>query len=162
MRQNDSLQGLHYHLRTFGCQMNLHDSERVAGMLEALGALEAARAEDADIVVFMTCCVREAADVRLKGQVASLKNLPYRAAAAAEAAGAAGTAEAVRAAGTAEVGAAAPAVLTPATQAASASAAPTTPAPLAVPAQFPDVPTRGSTDQAAPWAWASVAARPST
>jgi tRNA-2-methylthio-N6-dimethylallyladenosine synthase len=73
-----SLQGLRYHLRVFGCQMNKHDSERVAGMLEALGALETAAAEDADIVVFMTCCVREAADLRLKGQVASLKNLPYR------------------------------------------------------------------------------------
>jgi tRNA-2-methylthio-N6-dimethylallyladenosine synthase len=80
------LQGLHYHLRTFGCQMNKHDSERVAGMLETLGAFETANAEDADIVVFMTCCVREAADVRLKGQVASLKNLPYRASAAGTAA----------------------------------------------------------------------------
>jgi tRNA-2-methylthio-N6-dimethylallyladenosine synthase len=69
-------QGLRYCLRTFGCQMNKHDSERVAGMLEALGALEATAVEDADIIVFMTCCVREAADVRLMGQVASLKNLP--------------------------------------------------------------------------------------
>ena len=66
---------MHYHLRTFGCQMNKHDSERVAGMLEALGALETDRVEQADIVVFMTCCVREAADIRLLGQVASLKNL---------------------------------------------------------------------------------------
>ena len=55
--------------------MNKHDSERVAGMLEALGAVETAEVEQADIVVFMTCCVREAADVRLLGQVASLKNL---------------------------------------------------------------------------------------
>ena len=55
--------------------MNEHDSERVAGMLEALGALETTEVEQADIVVFMTCCVREAADVRLLGQVASLKNL---------------------------------------------------------------------------------------
>jgi tRNA-2-methylthio-N6-dimethylallyladenosine synthase len=70
--------GLFYCLRTFGCQMNKHDSERVAGTLEALGALEASSVEEADIVVFMTCCVREAADVRLKGQVASLKNLPQR------------------------------------------------------------------------------------
>jgi tRNA-2-methylthio-N6-dimethylallyladenosine synthase len=74
-----SLQGLRYHLRVFGCQMNKHDSERVAGMLEALGALATAAVEDADIVVFMTCCVREAADERLRGQVASLKNLPYHA-----------------------------------------------------------------------------------
>ena len=65
-------------VRTFGCQMNKHDSERVCGMLEALGALPVATVEDADIVVFMTCCVREAADVRLYGQVASLKNVPLR------------------------------------------------------------------------------------
>ena len=69
-------QGLHYHLRTFGCQMNKHDAERVAGMLDALGALPVEDVEQAGIVVFMTCCVREAADVRLLGQVASLKNLP--------------------------------------------------------------------------------------
>jgi len=67
--------GLYYHLRTFGCQMNKHDSERVAGMLEALGALATNQVEQANIVVFMTCCVREAADVRLLGQVASLKSL---------------------------------------------------------------------------------------
>lgn len=66
-------------VRTFGCQMNKHDSERIAGMLEGLGALAVDRIEDADIVVFMTCCVREAADTRLYGQVASLKNLPLRA-----------------------------------------------------------------------------------
>ena len=66
-------------VRTFGCQMNKHDSERVAGMLEGLGALPVEAIEDADIVVFMTCCVREAADTRLYGQVASLKNVPLRA-----------------------------------------------------------------------------------
>ena len=66
-------------VRTFGCQMNKHDSERVCGMLEALGSEQVGEIEDADIVVFMTCCVREAADVRLLGQVASLKNIPLRA-----------------------------------------------------------------------------------
>ncbi|MCL2632092.1 MAG: tRNA (N6-isopentenyl adenosine(37)-C2)-methylthiotransferase MiaB [Coriobacteriia bacterium] len=70
------LLGLSYHLRTFGCQMNQHDSERVAGMLDSLGALPVQKAEEADIVVFLTCCVREAADVRVLGQVASLKNMP--------------------------------------------------------------------------------------
>ena len=65
-------------IRTFGCQMNKHDSERIAGMLEGLGALQVETSEEADMVVFMTCCVREAADVRLMGQVASLKNLPLR------------------------------------------------------------------------------------
>ncbi|MDR1713541.1 MAG: radical SAM protein [Coriobacteriales bacterium] len=68
------LQGRRFLVRTFGCQMNEHDSERVTGMLEALGAMEVASADAAEIVVFMTCCVREAADERLYGQVASLKN----------------------------------------------------------------------------------------
>ena len=71
--------GLTFCVRTFGCQMNKHDSERVNGMLEALGALSVDEFEKADIVVFMTCCVREAADTRLYGQVASMKNLPLRA-----------------------------------------------------------------------------------
>lgn len=65
-------------IRTFGCQMNKHDSERIAGMLEGLGALMVDTIEEADIVAFMTCCVREAADTRLYGQVASLKNIPLR------------------------------------------------------------------------------------
>ena len=58
--------------------MNKHDSERVAGMLEGLGSLPVETIEEADIVVFMTCCVREAADTRLYGQVASMKNIPLR------------------------------------------------------------------------------------
>jgi len=64
-----------YFLRTFGCQMNKHDSERVAGLLRAQSMTEVERPEDADVVVFMTCCVRENADERLRGQVASLKVL---------------------------------------------------------------------------------------
>lgn len=74
----DSLMNTTFHVRTFGCQMNKHDSERVCGMLEALGSELVDDINDADIVVFMTCCVREAADVRLLGQVASLKNVPPR------------------------------------------------------------------------------------
>lgn len=70
---------LTFSVRTFGCQMNKHDSERIAGMLEGLGALAADTIEEADIVVYMTCCVREAADTRLYGQIASLKNIPLRA-----------------------------------------------------------------------------------
>lgn len=62
-------------IRTFGCQMNKHDSERVAGMLQAAGLRSVTDAEDADVVVFMTCCVREKADERLYGQVASLKSV---------------------------------------------------------------------------------------
>ena len=71
-----ALAGKTYLIRTFGCQMNLHDSERVSGLLDSYGALEVAAPEDADIVVFMTCCVREAADQRLYGQCNSMKSLP--------------------------------------------------------------------------------------
>lgn len=74
-----SFTNLNYTIHTFGCQMNKHDSERVSGMLEALGANCVDSIEEADIIVFMTCCVREAADTRLYGQVASLKNVPLRA-----------------------------------------------------------------------------------
>ncbi|TLM80048.1 MAG: tRNA (N6-isopentenyl adenosine(37)-C2)-methylthiotransferase MiaB, partial [Actinobacteria bacterium] len=64
-----------YLIRTFGCQMNKHDSERVAGMLRAQGLRAVDDPADADVVVFMTCCVRENADERLVGQVATLKSL---------------------------------------------------------------------------------------
>ncbi len=67
-----------YLIRTFGCQMNKHDSERVAGLLRGQGMSPVEQAEDADVVVFMTCCVRENADERLRGQVASLKALKPR------------------------------------------------------------------------------------
>lgn len=70
------LSGKTYFIRTFGCQMNLHDSERVSGLLDSLGCLQALSPEHADIVIFMTCCVREAADTRLYGQCSSCKSLP--------------------------------------------------------------------------------------
>lgn len=70
------LAGKTYFIRTFGCQMNMHDSERVSGLLDSYGCLEALGPESADIVVFMTCCVREAADTRLYGQCSSCKSLP--------------------------------------------------------------------------------------
>lgn len=72
----DILHGKTYFIRTFGCQMNLHDSERVSGLLDSCGCFEAAGPADADIVIFMTCCVREAADTRLYGQCSSCKSLP--------------------------------------------------------------------------------------
>lgn len=72
----NALSGKTYFIRTFGCQMNLHDSERVGGLLDSLGCLEVTAPELADIVVFMTCCVREAADTRLYGQCNSCKSLP--------------------------------------------------------------------------------------
>src|SRR5262245_8069062 len=54
-----------YHVTTFGCQMNAHDSERIKGMLESLGLGEAPSPDDADVVVFNTCTVREKPDTRL-------------------------------------------------------------------------------------------------
>jgi tRNA-2-methylthio-N6-dimethylallyladenosine synthase len=54
-----------YHVTTFGCQMNAHDSERIKGMLESLGLGEATAPEEADVVVFNTCTVREKPDTRL-------------------------------------------------------------------------------------------------
>ena len=54
-----------YHVTTFGCQMNAHDSERIKGMLESLGLGEAPAQADADVLVFNTCTVREKPDTRL-------------------------------------------------------------------------------------------------
>jgi tRNA-2-methylthio-N6-dimethylallyladenosine synthase len=54
-----------YHVTTFGCQMNAHDSERIKGMLESLGLGEAVSPEDADVVVLNTCTIREKPDTRL-------------------------------------------------------------------------------------------------
>ncbi len=59
-----------YHVTTFGCQMNAHDSERIKGMLEELGLGEAAQIEDADVMVFNTCTIREKAESRLAAHLA--------------------------------------------------------------------------------------------
>jgi len=67
-----------YFVRTFGCQMNEHDSERIAGLLEADGLEAAATAEEADVVVLNTCCIRENADNKLYGTLGHLKSLKDR------------------------------------------------------------------------------------
>ena len=61
-----------YEVRTFGCQMNMHDSERLTGLLEDAGYIEAADGSIADLVVFNTCAVRENADNRLYGNLGHL------------------------------------------------------------------------------------------
>jgi tRNA-2-methylthio-N6-dimethylallyladenosine synthase len=61
-----------YQVRTYGCQMNVHDSERLAGLLEAAGYQRAADGVDADVVVFNTCAVRENADNKLYGNISHL------------------------------------------------------------------------------------------
>src|SRR3954454_12149562 len=64
-----------YFVRTFGCQMNEHDSERIAGLLEADGLEAAASADDADVIVLNTCCIRENADNKLYGNLGHLKSV---------------------------------------------------------------------------------------
>lgn len=64
-----------YFVRTYGCQMNEHDSERIAGLLEADGLVAAPSAEAADVVVLNTCCIRENADNKLYGALGHLKTL---------------------------------------------------------------------------------------
>ena len=62
-----------YVVRTFGCQMNEHDSERIAGLLEADGMVPVESEADADVVVLNTCCIRENADNKLYGSLGWLK-----------------------------------------------------------------------------------------
>ncbi|GAB3624873.1 tRNA (N6-isopentenyl adenosine(37)-C2)-methylthiotransferase MiaB [Mariniluteicoccus endophyticus] len=61
-----------YEVRTYGCQMNVHDSERISGLLEDAGYARAEAGTDADVVVFNTCAVRENADNRLYGNLGHL------------------------------------------------------------------------------------------
>ncbi len=68
-----------YVVRTFGCQMNEHDSERIAGLLEADGLVPADSEADADVVVLNTCCIRENADNKLYGTLGHLKTWKDRA-----------------------------------------------------------------------------------
>ena len=76
MEHPSELVGKTYFIRTFGCQMNLHDSERVSGVLDECGCVCVDDPDDADIVVFMTCCVREKADQHLYGQASAMVSAP--------------------------------------------------------------------------------------
>jgi tRNA-2-methylthio-N6-dimethylallyladenosine synthase len=64
-----------YHVTTFGCQMNEHDSERMKGMLESLGYVEAPSRADADLILFNTCSIREKADDRFVAHLGEAKRL---------------------------------------------------------------------------------------
>jgi tRNA-2-methylthio-N6-dimethylallyladenosine synthase len=64
-----------YHLTTFGCQMNEHDSERMKGMLESLGYTEAPARSEADLILFNTCSIRETADARFISHLGEAKRL---------------------------------------------------------------------------------------
>jgi tRNA-2-methylthio-N6-dimethylallyladenosine synthase len=67
--------GQRFHVTTFGCQMNVHDSERMRGMLSSLGYEEADNREDADLILFNTCSIRESADSRFIAHLGQAKRL---------------------------------------------------------------------------------------
>jgi len=64
-----------FHVTTFGCQMNEHDSERLQGMLEGLGYSEASERQEADLILFNTCSIRESADSRFLAHLGEAKRL---------------------------------------------------------------------------------------
>jgi tRNA-2-methylthio-N6-dimethylallyladenosine synthase len=67
-----------FHVTTFGCQMNEHDSERMKGMLESLGYAESEARDDADLILFNTCSIREAADSRFVAHLHQAKGVKAR------------------------------------------------------------------------------------
>ena len=64
-----------YLIRTFGCQMNEHDSEKISWVLEGMNYRSTDREEDADLIIFNTCAVRKSAEERVYGQIGELKRL---------------------------------------------------------------------------------------
>jgi len=64
-----------YYLATFGCQMNEHDSEKLAGMLSEMGYAETDNMNDSDLIIYNTCCVRENAELKVYGHLGPLKHL---------------------------------------------------------------------------------------
>lgn len=65
----------HYLIKTYGCQMNVHESEKLAGMLKSLGYNETDNADNADIIVFNTCCIRDSAEQKVLGNIGAVKKL---------------------------------------------------------------------------------------
>lgn len=66
---------LKYCLSTFGCQMNARDSEKIEGMLQEMGYQKTDKENDADFIIYNTCCVRENAEMKIYGRLGALKNL---------------------------------------------------------------------------------------
>lgn len=64
-----------YHITTFGCQMNVHESEKLAGILEKLGYTFSSDISDSDVIVFNTCAIREGAEDRALGNIGALKKI---------------------------------------------------------------------------------------
>lgn len=66
---------MNYYIFTYGCQMNVHESEKIAGMLTKLGYTETNDYKKADVIVFNTCCIRKAAEQKAEGNIGALKQL---------------------------------------------------------------------------------------
>ena len=64
-----------YYIITYGCQMNLHESEKIAGILSSMGYVLAENEKQADVIVFNTCCIRENAEQKAEGNIGALKQL---------------------------------------------------------------------------------------
>ncbi|WP_400163443.1 tRNA (N6-isopentenyl adenosine(37)-C2)-methylthiotransferase MiaB [Brevibacillus sp. TJ4] len=67
--------GKRYHVRTYGCQMNEHDSETISGILEQMGYASTDNVEDADVVLFNTCAIRENAEDKVFGELGNMKRI---------------------------------------------------------------------------------------
>lgn len=67
--------GKNYHIKTYGCQGNLADSEKIAGILEAMGYTKTLDDESADVIIFNTCAIRENAENRIYGELGRIKGL---------------------------------------------------------------------------------------
>src|SRR6201991_1958240 len=75
LRRYPAVMAKRFHVTTFGCQMNVHDSERMRGMLTSLGYEEAAERSEADLILFNTCSIRESADSRFIAHLGEAKRL---------------------------------------------------------------------------------------
>lgn len=66
---------MRYFIHTYGCQMNVHDSEKIAGVMEELGYEACSEVREADAVIFNTCCIRETAEQKIYGHIGELKKI---------------------------------------------------------------------------------------
>ncbi|MDD4291356.1 MAG: tRNA (N6-isopentenyl adenosine(37)-C2)-methylthiotransferase MiaB [Clostridia bacterium] len=67
-----------YLIHTYGCQMNVHESEKIAGILESKGYTETSDEKEADVIMFNTCCIRETAESKIMGHIGETKRLKAR------------------------------------------------------------------------------------
>ena len=75
IRERFAGRGARYHIKTYGCQMNEHDSEALAGLLEEMEMSPAGDPADAGLIIVNTCCVREHAEVKVHGNIGTLRAL---------------------------------------------------------------------------------------